>query len=410
MVSLKTNFAGIELRNPVVVAPSPATETVANIIKCERAGAAAVITKSIADYEKTESRLGQRRVLFSEEYSPSFLTWIISSYERETYPLRYGIDLIKAAKKHVNIPVIGSVTALTYEKDAWHSASLALEEAGADAIELSLYYLPHPCTSHNTEKLVNLFEYLSNEISIPLIPKLHIEIPANFAVNLLKNSRVDGVSYLDSIEVPPPIDVKGKGVPRHIYVEKPNICSVFGNWQKPLTLRYTYILAKSTRFPLCAGGGLLDGSDAIELIMLGATITQFASSIMAHGYGWITRIIDDMTNILNCLRCENVNEIRGLSYRYFGETSETLFLNVKAAINQKLCIHSGEITPRGVIRCRRCLDLAICDAIFEKEGIIRVNQKLCEGCGLCVAVCPEEAIKLLRSESTLQRGRVGEET
>lgn len=425
MVSLATTFANIELQNPVIVASSPATENLGNIIKCSRAGAAAVVTKSIADYDrnKTSARIesGQRRVLFSSgfmHYQPisvfehrrkevpikshkdsqkrrQFKTWIISTFQRETLPLKKGIKLVKEAKKHVNIPIISSVAATSYQIDQSYSTCQVLESAGADAIELSLFYLPNPCGSSNAEKLVSLLRFLHRNLSIPVIVKLHIEIPAHFAADMLKNLKINGISYLDSVEGPPPIDI-GRGKCYHHSVENPKICSIFGQWQRPLTLRYTHVLSRSTGLPLCAGGGLLDGFDVIELIMLGASVTQFASSIMVFGYGWITQIIDHTTELLHDLGYDDINEIRGLAYRYFGEADETSFQEVKAQINQDLCIHSGEMRAARELKCDKCLNLAICDAIIEMNKTVQINPRRCEGCGLCVAVCPEGAIEFIR--------------
>jgi dihydroorotate dehydrogenase/Pyruvate/2-oxoacid:ferredoxin oxidoreductase delta subunit len=412
MVSLVTVFANIELKNPVMIASSPATESLTGIIKCEQAGASAVVTKSIADYELNRACANKdsgRRVYFSsndkqneteyDEYSDqekfnvrgqTFLskefpkTWIISTFQRETLPLESGIKLIAEAKKHVKIPIFGSVAGLSYQIDPWFSTCQALESSGADALELSLYYLPNPYRSSNKRKITDLLDFLCKNMSIPVVVKLHIDIPAYLAVDILKDSRTNGISYLDSVETPPPINVMKRGRCCHRNVKKPNLCSVFGEWQKPLTLRYTYILSKSTRQSLCAGGGLTNGFDAIELIMLGANATQFASPVMIFGYPWITETIHQMTDTL-----------REIDYQYIGKDDETSFLEAKARVNHDRCIRREGLLLERETKCRRCLNTAICNAIIEKDGFIQIIEKLCEGCGLCVSVCPRRAIDLI---------------
>ncbi len=95
---------------------------------------------------------------------------------------------------------------------------------------------------------------------------------------------VAGLCAIDSIRVPTPIDLKqGLSLPM-TGVTNAAECSLFGAWQKPITLQYTRTLAEHQPLPICAGGGLMTGLDAAEAIALGATAVQFATAIIQKGF------------------------------------------------------------------------------------------------------------------------------
>jgi len=382
MVSLSVKFAGIELKNPVIIASSPATESAKNIIKCWEAGAGGIVTKSIAGYKRSGSMQGARRVYINHHGM-----WAMSTFQRETLTLEAGTRLVANATKKVDIPVIASATALDVNIESWYSTCYALQEAGATMIQLDLFYFPQPiCATENLRDLISLLKYLSVNLSIPIIVKLNIEMPVHLMARLLRNLDIAGISYLDSVHVPPPIMVETGGSLAHQFVKKPSICSLFGSWQKPLTLQYTHILSELTRFPLCAGGGLMNSKDAIEVLMIGATLVQFATAILLYGYRKITEIVTGIECFLSKSGYEDIGAIRGIAQQYMGLESETSFMNAKAEVDPTLCT-----------QCGKCLNLVFCDAIVRKEGKIQVIRGRCEGCSLCKYICDAGAIQVLGS-------------
>jgi len=379
MISLETEFAGVRLRNPVVIAACPATESVENIIMCAKAGAGAVITKSIASYDAQALQAGYRRT-----YVDRRGMWAMSTYRRETLTLEAGRRLVAEAVERTNIPIIASVTALDTALDSWYPTCVAVREAGASMIQLDFFYLPQPvCTPRNAAALTALVSDLSRDIEIPIVPKLNLEIPALFAAEAFKNTGIAGISLLDSVHVPPPILPDTDGRPAHRFVEKPSRASLFGSWQLPLTLHYTYLLSRFTSFPLCVGGGLMDSHDVIEVMMLGATTVQFATAVLLYGYGRITEIVREIERFLEQRHLDNVGALRGLAYQYLGSEGETKFTAARAQVDHDLCI-----------RCDRCLDLAFCTAITLVDEYIQIIQSRCDGCGLCTFYCKVGALKV----------------
>jgi dihydroorotate dehydrogenase/NAD-dependent dihydropyrimidine dehydrogenase PreA subunit len=379
MVSLCVNFADIEMKNPIVVASSPATENLQNILGCWKAGAGAVITKSIADYDPDSFALGARRTFMDSQGM-----WAASTFRRETLSLKEGTSLVRKATEITDIPVIASVTGIGTEIDSWYSACLGVEKAGAHMIQLDLFYLPQPvCSSSTAAALRDLIDHLAANLSVPVMPKLNVEIPANFAADLFKDLSIGGIAYLDSVRVPSPIFVKRGGALAYRFISRPSASSLFGSWQKPLTLHYTDVLRKLTSFPLCAGGGLVSAHDILETIMLGATTVQLASTILLHGFKRINELVLNLTHLLEEQGYEDVNELRGKAHQHFGSQDETRFVKAKVAIDETLCN-----------ACGRCLDVVFCNAIKSEGGMIRISEDACEGCGLCTFICERGALIL----------------
>ena len=382
MSLLTVSFCGIEMKNPIVVAASPATESIEGIVASFDAGAGAVITKSIGDYDESKMPLGARRAYINKRG-----LWAISTFRRETLNRCDGVKLIAEASTKTSIPIIASVTASDLKLEHWLPTCLDIQNAGANMIQLDLFYLPQTiCGSGYFKELLNLFNDLSKVISVPIIPKLNIEIPAYLAAEYFPKSKIAGLSLLDSIRVPSPVDIERKNISQYNFIQKPGMSSLFGSWQLPLTQHYTLILGRLTSLDLCVGGGLTNAREALESIMQGATLVQFASAILINGYIFISRLIKDLEILLQNLGYKSIIDVQNLILKEQPtdiEGASPIFNRAKVKINHAICN-----------QCKRCLDLTICNAISELEGYIKINEMLCEGCGFCIPFCESNALYL----------------
>lgn len=376
---LKTKFAGIKLDNPIVIAASPLTENIENIIKCAKAGAGAIITKSICNFSSSSYSDGYRRAFNNHRG-----LWMTSNFKRETLTLEEGKKLVSAALSKTKIPIIASVTAFDDQINSWEKTCSEMQDAGAAMIQLDLFYQKPFCSAKNIESLKILMKQLLQKIKIPIMPKLNITIPALMAAELFKNTGIKAVSYLDSIKVPPPIKIDDCGKLLFRFIDKPLGASQFGDFQFPLTKHYTYLLSQFQKFSLCAGGGIMNGDDVIEILMLGADAAQLATAILLNGYKHITKIIKTVEEFLVKNNYKNISEIKGLALNYIGNDEKNIsFINAKAKISNTDCN-----------QCGKCLAHAMCSAISKKDNLIEINQNLCDGCGFCVDNCSKRAIQL----------------
>ena len=370
---------GYNLKNPLIIASSPLTETLEGIIECFNNGASAVVTKSISRIADAK-QIGARRACLDE-----MGFWATSTFYRETLNLERGCDLISCASAKIDIPIIASVTGLNFNLNQWSRSCEEVTTAGASMIQLDLFYLPQPITQkENLEKMEVLITELSKTSKIPIIPKLNIEIPAYLVQKLFKKTNIECISFLDSIRVSSP--TKTDLLPKFGMVKNLGMSSLFGPWQLPLTYHYAIILRKTTNYQMIGGGGISKSFDILNLLMLGVNATQIASSVILNGYGYISKLILDLEKNLKEVGVNSVNDILNRvanTQSIDTEQSQTLFIDSFAMINQEKCI-----------KCKKCLDLSFCHAILEKDGKISINNEYCDGCGLCVSICSENAIYL----------------
>jgi dihydroorotate dehydrogenase/Pyruvate/2-oxoacid:ferredoxin oxidoreductase delta subunit len=379
MPTLDTPFAGLQLRSPIIVASAPPTESVAAILKCAAAGAGAIVTKSIADYRREDVSNIPRRVLKDRRG-----LWIQGSFGSETLTLNEGLQMIRQAHSATDIPIIASLGVTELDTSRTVDAANRLVDAGAQMVHLDLFYMPQPrCTDAVLERLSCLFEKMAASVSVPFGPKLNIDLPAHWAAQLLRSSPVSVISLLDSLRVPPPLSRRGEPLVPNLFGAME--CSLFGTWQKPLSLQYTKVLAEAVSVPICAGGGINSADDAIEAIMLGATCVQVATPIIIHGVDWITRANAALEERLDALGVQAVSELQGLA------------LNVRPqGLGESVRPVIAEIDYDKCVDCPVCTSLTFCSFIGTRSDGRAEIAAGCYGCGLCEEFCPVEgAIRMV---------------
>ncbi|MER8907611.1 hypothetical protein NKH99_07970 [Mesorhizobium sp. M0854] len=371
--TLVTAFAGLKLKSPIIAASGPPTESAAAMLACANAGAGAIVTKSIVDYARTAWPNIPRRVQRNQRG-----LWIQGSFASETLTLTEGRAMTEAVRQVTDVPIIASVGVLDPQSDAPVEAALQLVEVGASMVHFDLFYLPQPrCSDAAIAGLRALFGRARAALPVPFGPKLNIDIPAHRFALAFEPTLFDAVFLLDSIRVPPPLSPHGN----------PTIdawsggleCSLFGDWQKPITLQYTRVLADAGISQICAGGGLRSASDILEAIMLGAGCAQIATQLMIHGYDWIRRVNDQLAALLSEQGYSNIGSARNIALRSRDGSSPEHTTPVHAVIDESKC------QPCGV-----CTKLAFCPFISEQPNSIPNIDDSCYGCGFCEQYCPHE--------------------
>jgi dihydroorotate dehydrogenase/Pyruvate/2-oxoacid:ferredoxin oxidoreductase delta subunit len=378
MVSLEVDFAGLKLKNPVIVASAPPTETLHNIEACAIAGAGAVITKTSANFNPEGLILGGRRTYVDPSDVDASGLWAQGTFRHETLTIEEGVQLVSQAAKLVDIPIIASVGGLALEPEDWLNSCLAMQDAGASMIQMDLFYVPQPrCSPENIERLKEVLRVVTSRLTIPVAPKLNHDIPVHYAAQILKGTGISAVIATDSLRVPLPVNIEDGGRPLMKYIEGARECSLFGNWQKPLTLQYTSVLYHELGLPISAGGGFVSGADAIEAVMLGATSVQFATQIIRYGFRQITKILKQMSLFMVRNHFESITELRGTAHRYINWDGLEQFEEARAVVDYDLCVD-----------CGRCTRVVFCQDIHLDElGKVKI-ENTCDGCGLCPTVCP----------------------
>ncbi len=376
---LATSFAGLALKSPIIVASAPPTESVNAIRACAAAGAGAVVTKSIVDYRRGDVLATPRRA-HRDRATRAFT--ISGSFSSETLTIAEGVRLVAESRSAVDIPLIASVGVLDPCSAEAVESAVRLAEAGADMVHFDLFYLPRPrCSDACLDALAGLFADARAALPIPFGAKFNLDIPADAVVSRFDPASADAWFMLDSIRVPPPLNVSGE--PKIANLSGVLEASQFGAWQKPISLQYARVLSDAGFRDLCVGGGLTNAEDILEAVMLGATTVQAATQIMVHGYDWIRRTNDHLTALL-ATQSQTVNQLIGQALRLRDAAGPESVRNVVAVIQPGACTNCGV-----------CTRLVFCPFIRGGEDGPPTISRDCYGCGFCEALCPQPGAILM---------------
>jgi len=304
MVDLSTTYLGLKLKNPLVVSASPLSKRLDTIKRLADAGAGALVMYSLFEEQIThESReldhfLGKGADAYAEatSYFP----------EMETYNLgpEGYLAHLAAAKKAVPIPVIGSLNGIS--PGGWTSYAKRIEEAGADALELNLYFLstdPAVTAAQLEQNYVDLVAQVRATIRIPLAVKLHPFFTAlpNIA-NRLAAAGADGLVLFNRF-YQPNLDLETLEPISDLHLSTSD--------ELRLPLRWTAILHGRVKADLALTTGVHTAQDVLKGLMAGAVCTQIASELLAHGLSRIGQILGGMRTWMEEREYESVRQLTG---------------------------------------------------------------------------------------------------
>jgi len=303
-MNLTTNYLGLQLKNPVVASSSPLSHTVEIIRRLEDAGAAAVVM-----YSLFEEQIG-----FDSYYIDYHLTQGIDSYaesisyfpDMQSYnvgPDAY-MELIRRAKEAVDIPIIGSLNGASV--GGWTDYAALIEEAGADALELNVYYVPTNTEISGIEVEVLYLDILSavrQAVNIPVAVKLSpfFSSIANMASRLTDHG-ADGLVLFNRF-YQPDFDLENLEVAPRLVLSNSN--------ELRLPLRWVAILYGRLNVDLAITSGIHTSQDVIKGLMAGAKVTMMASELLQNGVRRIGQVLNEVTTWLTEHEYESVMQMIG---------------------------------------------------------------------------------------------------
>ena len=303
-MDLTTNYLGLKLRTPLVVSASPLSEEIDNIKRMEDAGASAVVLYSIFEEQLRQDRLELNRNL--ENGTNSFaeaLTYFPEPDEFRLGPEEY-LKHIAAAKQATKIPIIASLNGSS--AGGWTSYARQIQQAGADALELNIYYIPTDLHLTGTEVELTYIEILKEvkaAVKIPVAVKLS-PFFSNFAnmAKRLDDAGADGLVLFNRF-YQPDIELETLEVKPNLLLSTPMAMR--------LPLRWVAILYGKLRANLAATSGIHRAVDVIKMLLAGADVTMLCSTIIRHGIPQIAMIERDLVDWLEEHEYESVAQIKG---------------------------------------------------------------------------------------------------
>jgi dihydroorotate dehydrogenase (fumarate) len=303
-MDLTTTYLGLKLRSPLVVSASPMSEDVDNIKRMADAGAAAVVLYSLFEEQLRQDRLELHRSL--EHGTHSFaeaLTYFPEPSEFKLGPEEY-LKHIAAAKQATKIPIIASLNGSS--DGGWTSFAKQIQQAGADALELNIYYIPTSLELTGTEvemTYLDILKAVKANVTIPVAVKLS-PFFSNFA-NMAKRfdeAGADGLVLFNRF-YQPDIELESLEVKPNILLSTPMAMR--------LPLRWIALLHGRVSASLAATSGIHRASDALKMLMAGADVTMLCSTLLRHGIPQIAAIERDMTDWMEEREYESVKQLKG---------------------------------------------------------------------------------------------------
>jgi len=303
-MNLTTSYLGMVLKNPIVASSSPLSHTVDSIRRLEDAGVAAVVM-----YSLFEEQIG-----FDSYYIDYHLTQGTGSYaesisyfpDMQSYnvgPDEY-LNLIRRAKETVDIPIIGSLNGASV--GGWTDYATQIEEAGADALELNIYYLPTNTQISGIEVetlYLDIFSAVREAVTIPVAVKINpffSSIP-NMASRLSEGG-ADGLVLFNRF-YQPDFDLENLEVaPRLVLSSSDDL---------RLPLRWVAILYGWLTADLAITSGIHTSHDVIKGLMAGAKVTMMASELLQKGVGRIGQVLNELATWMNEHEYESVVQMIG---------------------------------------------------------------------------------------------------
>ncbi len=303
-MDLSTTYMGLKLKNPIVPSASPLSRDINTIKALEDAGASAIVLYSLFEEQITHEamELNYLTTQGSESYAEA-VTYFPEPNEYHSGPDEY-LEHLQKAKRAVNIPVIASLNGVT--TGGWLEYAKKIEQAGADGLELNVYYLPTDSkkTGVDIENLyLDILKIVRSEVKIPVAVKLSpfFSSMANIAKKLDDNGANALVLFNRFYQ--PDIDLETLDVVPNIFLSTPQAMRV--------PLRWVAILYGKIKADIAATSGIHTSEDVLKMLMVGANVTMMCSALLENGPKHITNVVNDLQRWMEEHEYESVKQMIG---------------------------------------------------------------------------------------------------
>lgn len=304
MMDLSTTYLGLSLKNPLVASASPLSEDLGNIRKMEDVGAAAVVLHSLFEEQiHLESHELDRYLGAGTESFPESLTYLpeLAWYNRG--PDGY-LEHLYRAKRAVQIPVIASLNGSS--PGGWTKYARKMEQAGADALELNIYFLPTHADVGAAEverNYCDLVREVTSSVRIPVAVKLspYFSALANLG-RLLDHSGASALVLFNRF-YQPDFDLENLEV-------VPNLV-LSSSYELLLRLHWVAILYGNIRADLAVTGGIHTAEDVLKAMMAGAKVAMMTSALLKNGIGHFEKVLAALRQWMEEHEYDSIRQMRG---------------------------------------------------------------------------------------------------
>jgi dihydroorotate dehydrogenase (fumarate) len=305
MMELSTSYMGLALRNPLVASASPLSQTVDGVRRLADAGVGAVVLYSLFEEQlRSEAALNAQLADTGAERFGEALTYFPDVVEEEPGPRRY-LSLLERAAAAVEVPVIGSLNGVT--PGGWASYARAMQDAGAAAVELNIYYLPgdpHISGRDVEQRHIDVVARVKDAVTVPVAVKLSPYFSSTGEMALrLEDAGADGLVLFNRF-LQPDIDPETLAVVSGVGLSGPAEARLPRTWIALLRGRVRSALAATT--------GVEGPADLAKYLLAGADVVMTASALLRHGPEHATVLLDGLSDWMGRKGFAAVDELRGM--------------------------------------------------------------------------------------------------
>lgn len=281
-MDLTTRYMGFQLRSPVIVGSSGLTSTVEGVIESEKNGAGAVVLKSLFEEQimhNYQTKMSEFKLENAYPEAEAYLSQHTKLKSVENY-----LELIRASKKAVTIPVIGSINCVSFSE--WTNFAKEMENAGADGIELNIALYPSDFSKSAVQQEEMYIEILNEVVK-------HVRIPVSLKISPYFSSLAKSALRFSFT------GIKGLVLFNRLYspdidIEKFEIVQgpIFSSPDEvTLPVRWASILSERVSCDIAASTGIHDGTGLVKVLLAGAKAAQVCSVLYMKGFGEIPKML-----------------------------------------------------------------------------------------------------------------------
>lgn len=304
MIDLTTGYLGLKLRTPLVASSSPLCKDLGTILRLEDAGVSAVVLHSLFEEQiQVESGELDRYLTETADSYGEALNYFPEMASYNFGPEPY-LEHVRKAKDSVDIPVIASLNGVS--TGGWIRYAQMMEQAGADALELNIYYLPTDLemTGEKVEEIyTDLVSHVKASVRIPVSIKLGPQFTAFANVaKRLDAAGADGLVLFNRF-YQPDFDLEALEVVPNLVLSDSD--------ELRLRLHWVALLYNRIRPDLAITGGVHTAEDVLKSVMAGARVTMMTSALLRHGVDYVAKLEEDLIDWMEEHEYESILQMRG---------------------------------------------------------------------------------------------------
>ena len=304
-MELLTNYMGLELRNPLVASASPLSHTVDGVRQLADAGVGAVVLHSLFEEQlREEAELNSRLADAGTESFAESLSYFPSAAEEDHGPRRH-LNLVERAAAAVDVPVIASLNCIT--PGGWTDYARAMQDAGAAAIELNVYYLPGDAAIPGRDveqRYIDVLRHVKDALTVPVAVKLGPYFSSTGEIALRLDEAGADALVLFNRFLQPDIDPEKLAILPSVALSGAEGALLPQTWIALLRGRVQASLAATT--------GVEDSADVAKYLLAGADVVMTASALLRHGPEHATVLLDGLSAWMARKGFKAVDELRGM--------------------------------------------------------------------------------------------------